>query len=73
MVNDRIFLKIQITLLFSDLHQHNIHPRSRSFRNSGAGGTTFKIAKWLNLNYLAIFLSLNFCRVPYKVTYYDSI
>lgn len=39
----------------------------------GAGGTTFKIAKWLNLNYLAIFLSLNFCRVPYKVTYYDSI
>ncbi len=33
------------------------------------GGTTRKIAKKLNFNYLAIFLSLQFCRVTYKVTY----
>ncbi len=33
------------------------------------GGTTCKIAKQLRFNYLAIFLSLNFSRVTYKVTY----
>ncbi len=33
------------------------------------GGTTRKIAKKLKINFLAIFLSLKFCRVSYKVTY----
>jgi len=37
--------KIHITLLFSILHQLNIHLHSPQFTNSGSGGTTFKIAK----------------------------
>ena len=56
-------------LLFSILPKQVIQIHSYSFRNSGSGGTTLKIAKKLNFNYLAIFLSLQFCRVTYKVTY----